>query len=254
MPDPDSQRAAQPETAGKSVLARGWPLLLIALAAGLFFVSGARRFLTLDALRENYTALEAFVAAHYVSALALYMLAYIGVTAISLPGATLMSVLGGFLFGTLVGAGAVVISATIGATLIFLAARTALRDFFRARASGFLKKMEAGFRENAFSYLLLLRLIPLFPFFIVNIVPAFTQIRVRTFVLATMIGVVPGAFAFVSAGNGLGAIFARGGDLKLSGLLMQPEILTPIIALSLLALAPVIYRALRGKRGTAARL
>jgi uncharacterized membrane protein YdjX (TVP38/TMEM64 family) len=238
---------------GKGLGRRLWPVALIALAALAFFLSGAYRYLSFEALKQHYTELGAFVRQHYYAALALFALAYILVTTLSLPGATLMSVLGGFLFGTLVGVGAVVVAATIGATLVFLAARTAFRDFFQTRAGGFMKKMEAGFNENAFSYLLLLRLIPLFPFFIVNVAPAFSRIRLTTFVAATFIGIIPGVFAFVSAGSGLGAVLERGGEIKLTGLLTQPEILTPIAALSLLALLPVIYRAVRNKRNAAPR-
>lgn len=245
------QDAAGEQTTAPARRGRLWPLIVIVIAAVAFFASGAHRFLSIETLKQHYAGLDAFVAQNYFAALALFMLAYVVVTMLSLPGATLMSMLGGFLFGAFVGVGAVVVAATFGATLIFLAARTAFRDFFQERAGGFIRKMEAGFNENAFSYLLLLRLIPLFPFFIVNIVPAFSRIRVRTFVAATFIGIIPGAFAFVSAGNGLGAILASGGDIEFSGLLTRPEILTPIIALSLLALLPVIYRAARRNRDTA---
>jgi uncharacterized membrane protein YdjX (TVP38/TMEM64 family) len=189
--------------------------------------------------------LRAFVAANATAAAAIYALAYIAVTALSLPGAALMSLIGGLLFGNIAGTALVVVAATIGATAIFLAARTAFADAFRSRASGFVQRMEEGFSRDAFSYLLLLRLIPVFPFFIVNIAPAFTRIKTHTYIAATMIGIIPGAFAFVSAGNGLGAVIERGGDIELRGLLLQPEILTPIIALSLLALLPIAYRALR---------
>lgn len=244
----DAETGATP---AKSLGKRLWPVALIALAGLVFFASGAHRYLSFEALKQHYAELGAFVTQHHYAALALFMLAYILVTTLSLPGATLMSMLGGFLFGTLVGVGAVVVAATIGATSIFLAARTAFRDFFQARAGGFMKKMEAGFNENAFSYLLLLRLIPLFPFFIVNIAPAFSRIRTTTFIAATFIGIIPGAFAFVSAGRGLGAVLDRGDEIELRGLLTQPEILTPIVALSLLALLPVIYRAVRNRRNAA---
>lgn len=225
------------------------PLALIGAGAVVFFASGAYRYLSLETISANYAALQIYVAENFWQALGLYIAAYIGVTALSLPGATLMSLLGGFLFGNLAGTGAVVLAATIGATLIFLAARSALGDALRARAAGFVKKMEAGFNENAFSYLLLLRLIPIFPFFIVNIAPALTRIKTTTYVAATFIGIIPGAFAFVSAGNGLGAVFARGADPDLKGLLTQPAILTPIIALSALALLPIVFRALKKSPG-----
>lgn len=242
-----------PPAAPKSLVSRLWPVAVIVLAAGAFFIAGGPQYLSLKALRTHYESLQGFVEAYYFAALALYMLSYIVVTALSLPGATLMSLLGGFLFGALIGTPTVVIAATIGACMIFLAARSAFRDFFLARAGGFIRKMEQGFSENAFSYLLLLRLVPVFPFFIVNIVPAFTTIRLRTYALATFIGIIPAAFAFVSAGAGLGAVLERGGEIELSGLLTQPEVLTPIIALSIVALIPVVYRALRKKRAAEPR-
>jgi uncharacterized membrane protein YdjX (TVP38/TMEM64 family) len=223
--------------------ARFLPIGLIALAAGVIFATGAHNYLSLETLRGNRAALEGFVERNLPLAVAAFAAAYIVVTALSLPGATLMSVLGGFLFGPFLGTGVVVFAATIGAALIFSAARTALGDSLRTKAGPFARKMEDGFKRNAFSYLLLLRLIPLFPFFIVNIAPAIFDVKLRTFTLATFIGIIPGAFAFVSAGNGLGAVLASGGDLELAGLLAKPEILTPIIALSVLAMLPIALKA-----------
>lgn len=237
----------------KRNLTRFLPLLMIAAGFVAFFATGANRYVTLDWLRENYASLKAYVANHFATSLALYMLAYVAVTAFSLPGATVMSLIGGFLFGAGVGTAAVVVAATLGATAIFLAARSALGDVLKSKAGGFIEKFEAGFNENAFSYLLLLRLVPLFPFFIVNLAPAFTKIKTSTYVLATFIGIMPGAFAYVSAGRGLGAVFESGGEVSLTGLLTKPEILTPIVALSLLALLPIFLRKRTKKTdGTAA--
>lgn len=224
------------------------PVALIALGAAGAYATGAHRYLSLEALRENYAALAGHVAADLPRALALYILVYFLATALSLPGAAFLSLAGGLLFGTLAGTLAVIGAATLGATAIFLAARTAFGDFFAKRAAGFIARMEEGFSGNAFSYMLLLRLIPIFPFFIVNIAPAFTRIRTRDFALATFIGIVPGVFAYVSAGAGLGTVIREGGEVRLTGLLTRPEILTPIIALSALALLPLVYRALQ-RRG-----
>ncbi len=237
------------ENAGTgSAFARFGPLAIILVAAGLFFLSGAHRYLSFEALKNNYEALQAFVDDNFGLALFLYCAVYITVTALSLPGATLMSLAGGFLFGVPVGLVAVVLSATVGATIIYQIARTALGDSLRKRAGGMVKKLENGFNENAFSYLLLLRLIPLFPFFVVNIAPAIFGVKTHTFFLATLIGIIPGAFAFVSAGNGLGVVLEAGGEIKLSGLLTQPEIITPIIALSVLALIPILYQRFKGAK------
>ena len=208
--------------------------------------------LSLDALSARHEALSAFVAGNRPLAIVIFTLAYIGVTALSLPGATVMSLLGGLLFGPALGTALVVISATIGAAVIFQAARTAVGDTLRTRAGPFAARMEEGFAENAFSYLLLLRLIPVFPFFIVNIAPALFKVKLTTFLAATFIGIIPGAFAFVSAGNGLSAVMREGGEVELTGLLTQPDILTPIIALSALALVPIIAKALMKKKGATA--
>lgn len=243
MTQTEAASADAPEK--KSPISRFGPLVVIAVIAATFVGSGAHRFLTLDSLRENYESMSVFVEQNFLTALALFIFAYIIVTAASIPGASFMSLAGGFLFGAIVGTAAVVVSATIGATIIFQVARTALGDALRERAGSVVKKLEDGFNENAFSYLLLLRLIPLFPFFVVNIAPAFFGVKTRTFFSATLIGIVPGAFAYVSAGNGLGAILRAGGDIQLSGLLTQPEILTPIIAMSILAIVPIVYQQIK---------
>jgi uncharacterized membrane protein YdjX (TVP38/TMEM64 family) len=247
MPDLDAADAKPPTKPAS--LARYAPIAVIALGAAAVFLTGAHRYLSLDALRENYAALRTYVASDFWRALLVYAFAYFAVTALSLPGAGIMSLLGGLLFGALAGTIAVVAAATLGATAIFLAARTAFGEFFRKRAAGFVSRMEEGFSDNAFSYMLLLRLIPAFPFFIVNIAPAFTRIKTRDYALATLIGIIPGAFAYVSAGNGLGTVIEAGGEIELSGLLTKPEILTPIVALSLLALLPLAYRLIK-RRGS----
>ena len=231
---------ADAKTAGP---ARFLPLVLIAAAAGAVYFSGAYKYLSLESLREHRAALEAFVDHRLILAVLLFAAAYVAVTALSLPGATLMSLLGGFLFGPVMGTVIVVVAATIGAGVIFTAAKTALGDALRSKAGPFVRRMEDGFSRNAFSYLLLLRLIPVFPFFIVNIAPALFNVRLGVFIAATFIGIIPGAFAFVSAGNGLGAVLDSGGDLKLTGLLTQPAVLTPIIALTFLALLPIALKA-----------
>ncbi|MFZ5616389.1 MAG: TVP38/TMEM64 family protein [Pseudomonadota bacterium] len=240
-PHPSGPTSAGRRPAG---LARFLPLGVIALAAVAIFATGAYKYVSLDTLRDNRAALEAFVQERLLLAVIAYALAYVVMTALSLPGATLMSLIGGFLFGPLLGTAAVVVGATIGAAIIFTAAKTAFGDALRSRAGPFARKMEDGFRKNAFSYLLLLRLIPLFPFFIVNIAPALFNVSLRTYFLATLIGIIPGAFAFVSAGAGLGAVLDSGGELQLSGLLTQPAVLTPIIALSVLAILPIALKAL----------
>lgn len=224
-------------------------LPLVLLAAGLiaFFASGLDRHVTFQALRDNRTWLLDFVATKPLLAALLYAAAYVAVVAFSLPGGAVMTVAGGFLFGAALAAAIVVVAATLGATLVFLAAKTALGDALRARAGPFLKRMEEGFRENALSYLLVLRLVPIFPFFVVNIVPAFLGVTLRIFVLGTLIGIVPGTFVYATVGAGLGSIFDSGQEFSARGVL-TPEIVAALIGLAALALVPVAYKRLRARR------
>jgi uncharacterized membrane protein YdjX (TVP38/TMEM64 family) len=152
-----------------------------------------------------------------------------------------LTLAGGFVFGGVVAGIYVVFGATIGATLIFLAARTAFGDVLRGRAGAGLAKMEDGFRQNAFQYLLVLRLVPLFPFWLVNLVPAFLNVKLSTYVLATIIGIIPGTFVYAHVGAGLGAVFESGDEPDL-GIIFQPQILLPILALAGLSLIPILYQ------------
>ncbi|MDR3499055.1 MAG: TVP38/TMEM64 family protein [Parvibaculum sp.] len=227
-------------------IGRLWPLAVLALGLGLFFALGLNRYATLDTLRDNRQALSAWVAANEVEAALVYMGVYALMVAFSVPGALVATLTGGFLFGTVIGGLCTVIAATIGATILFVAAKSALGDVLRARAGSSIARMEEGFRENAFSYLLVLRLVPIFPFFLVNLAPAFLGVSLLTFVGATFLGIIPGTFVFASLGNGLGAVFDAGGTPDL-GLIKQPQVIGPLLALAALALVPVIYRRFRRK-------
>lgn len=220
-------------------------ILLAGLAA--FFAFGLDQYLTFDALRENRAMLLAKVGESAILAAAAYMLIYVAVVAFSLPGGAVMTIAGGFLFGHLLGTVYVVIAATLGATILFVAAKTAFGDLLRARAGPFLQRMEAGFRENALNYLLVLRLIPAFPFFIVNLVPAFLGVPIRIYVVATFIGIIPGTFVYALVGAGLGSIFDSGEDFSASSVL-TPEIVTALAGLAILALLPVAYKRWRAAR------
>lgn len=225
---------------------RGWVrrwLPIVCLAAGfcVFFALGLHRYLTFETLRANRAELLAWVAARPAAAALIYILVYTTVAAFSLPIATLVSVTGGFLFGTVLGALCAVVGATIGGTILFIAARTAFGDVLRAKAGPAIQKMEQGFREDAFNYLLVLRLVPLFPFFAVNLVPAFLGVSLRVFVAATLIGIIPGALVYAGVGNGVGAVFDAGRTPDL-GIIFTAPILLPIIGLILLAMVPVAYK------------
>ena len=230
--------------------ARLLPLLLLVAGLAAFFALDLQHYLTLDLLKENRVALKQWVGDHQTQAIALFVVAYIIVAAFSLPIAALVSIAGGFLFGSVYGALWIVIGATIGSSILFLAAKTALGDPLRARFADRIKAMEDGFRANAFSYLLLLRLVPLFPFFLVNLAAAFTGVSLGMFLLTTAIGIIPGAFVFASIGNGINALFEAGEqpDLSLMALLSRPDFYIPIIGFTLLSVIPIVYRALAPRK------
>jgi uncharacterized membrane protein YdjX (TVP38/TMEM64 family) len=231
-------------------LVRLIPLLVLGAGLAAFFALGLNEYLTLDLLKENRDGLKAWVHDHKTQAVLLFIVAYIVVAAFSLPLGALLSVAGGFLFGSVFGAAWIVIGATIGATILFLVAKTALGEPLRVRFAAQIQKMEEGFRANAFSYLLLLRLVPLFPFWLVNLAPAFLGVSVVTFVVTTLIGIIPGAFVFASIGNGLNALFEAGEepDLSLLALLSRPDFFIPIIGLIALSLIPIVYRVFAKKK------
>ncbi len=224
------------------------PLLVLMTGLVVFFASGLNEYLSFEQLKTHRGALVGWVDEFGMLAVLVYVLLYAVVVAFSLPGGAVMTITGGFLFGALAATGAVVIGATVGATVIFLAARTAFADFFHAKAGPAVQKMEAGFQDNALSYLLVLRLIPLFPFFIVNLVPALLGVPLGTYVLGTFFGIIPGTFVYASVGAGLGALFEAGQTPDL-GIIFQPEILTPIVGLAVLALLPVAYKKWKASRG-----
>lgn len=227
-----------------------WLILPVAiLAAGLaaFIIFDLGSYFSYGTLRDHRASVTGFVDDNYVLAALAFILVYIVVVAFSLPVALYMSVIGGFLFGSFYGTVWIVIGATIGATAMFLIARTTLGRLLRAKAGGTLKKMEAGFRANEWSYMFVLRLVPLFPFYLVNLVPAFLGVRTFTFVVATFFGIMPGAFVLASFGGGADALLE---DDMLPGLdeFLRIEVAVPIVGLVILSLIPILYRRLRARR------
>ena len=219
-------------------------LALLALFIGVvvaFFALGGQHYLTLDTIKSNRDALLRFTEAHFVAALAIAFFLYAGAVAFSLPGALILSLAMGFVFGRWVGTVLVVAAATTGATIVFLAARYIFADAARKRLGTLGEKINAGFTENAFNYMLFLRLVPAFPFFLVNLAPAFTSIPLKTFVLATFIGIIPGTFVFVNLGETLGRIDSLQG-------LVSVETLGAFALLGVLALVPVVVKKMKSKR------
>jgi uncharacterized membrane protein YdjX (TVP38/TMEM64 family) len=176
--------------------------------------------------------------------------AYAVMVALSVPGALIMTMTGGFLFGPLVGASAAVIGMTVGATIMFLVARSALGDFLKRHtpAGGMVSRVEAGVRANAFLYLLVLRLLPAVPFWLCNLASGFVNIPLRTYLAATIVGIIPSTFIYASIGAGLGHVFDRGEKPNLN-LISDPQVLFPLIGLVALSLLPLLYHAWRVRRG-----
>lgn len=226
-----------------------FPLLVLTGAIAAFFGLGLNQYLSFEALRDNREFLLQWSADNQLLAVSSFILIYAVVVALSLPGATVMTLAGGFVFGIIHGTLYVVSAATLGAFLIFVVARYCFADFFKAKAGKAAEKMEEGFKANALSYLLFLRLVPLFPFWLVNLVPAFLGVPARTFLIGTFFGIIPGTAVFCSVGNGLGAVFDAGETPNLK-IIFQPEILGPILGLAILSLVPILYKRIKNKSET----
>lgn len=233
---------SQPGSPTRSLLARIAPALIIAAALAGFFALGLHRYFSLDALRDNRDALRGWVEAAPLRAMAIFLVAYAAAVAISFPGASILTIFGGFLFGLWPGTPLIVVAATLGATIIFIAAKTALGDALSKKASGFAARMEKGFRDGELSYMFVLRLAPVFPFWGVNIAAGLLGVSLRNFLIGTFFGIIPGSFVYASIGAAAGAAFDAGEDISLAGVLLKPETLTPIIGLIVLALIPVFLK------------
>jgi uncharacterized membrane protein YdjX (TVP38/TMEM64 family) len=210
-----------------------------------------RDYLSFEVLRDNREMLIAFRDAHYGSTIAVFMAAYVIIVAFSLPGATIATLTGGFLFATFPGALFNISAATIGATAIFLAARWGLGEKLGKRieaSDGTIKAIKDGIDENQWSMLFLIRLVPAVPFVVANLVPAFLEVPLRRFVVSTFFGIIPGGVVYTSVGAGLGEVFERGETPDL-GIIFEPQILLPILGLCVLAALPILIKALRGRKG-----
>ena len=208
---------------------------ILGLGLGAFFYFDVGQYFSLEALKTNRDDLLAYTNANFAVAVILYVAVYILQTGFSLPGGALMTLTGGFLFGSVLGTIFVNIGATTGATLAFLAARYVLRDWVERKFGKRIEPIQAGFAQNAFSYLLTLRLIPAFPFFLVNLVSGLTRIPLGTYVIATSIGIIPGSFVYAFAGRQLGSINSLAE-------IASPPVLMAFTFLGLLALVPIVHR------------
>jgi uncharacterized membrane protein YdjX (TVP38/TMEM64 family) len=211
---------------------------MAALAVGLFFWFDLGRFLTLESLKANRQALLNFYTTHSLAMVAGFMAVYIIQTALSLPGAAILSLAAGAIFGSMMGTVYAVTAASIGATLAFLVTRYLLQDFVLARFGSKLEGMNRELEQRGFNYLLFLRLVPVFPFFLINLAAGLSRLPLRTFVVGTLLGIIPGGFVFVNAGASLTTI------TSLSGI-ASPRVLGSFTLLGLFALLPVFYNKLK---------
>lgn len=237
--------------ARRSAWRRFVPALVVlgGLAAG--YALGLHHYLSIDFLAESRDRLTALRDANPVLAPLAFAAIYVVAVAFSFPAASILTVFGGFLFGWQLSTLLVAVSATLGATILFLVARSAFGDSLRARMGDRGERFARGFEENAFSYLLALRLAPVFPFFVVNIAPAFFNVPLRTYVTATFLGILPGVVAYSWLGQGVDSVITAadkaGREAKLSDL-VTPEITIAFAVLALVAVVPAIVRTLRGRR------
>jgi len=233
-------RENRPTPSNKKSFYRWILVAALGLAVAVFFYLDLGRFFTLESLKANKDALAAYTSAHYALTVLLFVVVYCFQTALSLPGATILTLAGGFLFGALLGTLYVNVAATTGAVLAFLAARYLFRDVFERRFGPRLEAIEKGVARNGFHYLLTLRLIPLFPFFLVNVAAGLTRMRLPVYLAATAVGIVPGSFVYANAGKQLGTIHSVRD-------IVSPGVLGAFFLLGLLALVPVVYRKRAGR-------
>jgi len=259
--------SASPARPPQSLARRMLPLAAIGVLAGAAYLFVGTDGISLDSLVSHRTAIDAFVIEHRSLAVMSYIALYVIVVALSLPGATFLTITGGFLFGIAIGASASVVGATFGATCIFLIARTAIGESLLRRFGPRANQLAKGLRDDAFSYLLFMRLVPAFPFFLVNLVPAFAGVRLGPFIAATALGVIPGAIVYAMAGTGLDSVImaqknsydeciaAKGSGCHMTFDpmdMLSTRMVTALFALALLALLPVAVKYWRTRSRTAA--
>jgi uncharacterized membrane protein YdjX (TVP38/TMEM64 family) len=255
---PDQSDVPITASAPNSPLRRWAPLALLALLIVLTYAFGLHRYLSIAAVARHREELKAFVDGNLPLALMAYAGVYIAVVALSLPGATLLTILGGFLFGWMIGASVTVFAATIGAVIVFQVVKTSLGSVVAQKAGPFVKKLSEGFARDAFNYLLFLRLVPAFPFFAVNAVAGLSRIGLQPFAIATFIGIIPGTIAFSYLGTGLDSVIeaelasyraCKAANIKeicmlefSATALLTREIVIAFVALGVVALIPVFLK------------
>jgi uncharacterized membrane protein YdjX (TVP38/TMEM64 family) len=231
-------------------LRRFLPIIVLVAALAIAWVAGVQDYLSLSYLDQQRDMLGGWVSNRPIAASLLFMAIYMAAVALSLPAASVLTIFAGFLFGWLHGGSMVVIAATLGATILFLAARSGVGGLFKDKLGAKVEAFAEGFRKDAFGYLLVLRLAPVFPFFLVNIAPAFFNVKTRDYILATALGILPGTFAFAWLGEGVGSVLdaakASGSTPSVSQL-VTPQITIAFAALAVVAAIPLVIKRLKEK-------
>jgi uncharacterized membrane protein YdjX (TVP38/TMEM64 family) len=238
-----------PTSGNRKAWLRRLPILVI-LGAALIGAFALKDEIGFEALARHREELLAFRDAHYLWAVLGFLAAYVVIVALSLPGGTVATLTGGFLFGLVPGVPLNVLAAGTGAMAVFLAAKAGFGESMSQRldaAGGKVARLQAGLRENEWSVLFLMRLVPVVPFFLANLIPAFVGTSLWRFAVTTFVGIIPGAFVFTSVGAGLGEVFARGEAPDL-GIIFSPPVLLPILGLAALAALPMILKAIKGAK------
>lgn len=267
MPAMAAPQNPSEDAASRRSAVRFVPVALMALAAGGVLIMGWHRYLSLESLVQHRVTLDDFVGHHRLAAVASYVGVYAAAVAMSFPGAALLTIAGGILFGCWLGAALATVGAVAGATAVFLIASSAIGGALARRAGPLAERLASGFRDNAFSYLLFMRLVPVFPFWLVNLVAAVVGVRLSTFAVATLIGIIPGTIAYALLGAGLdsavvaqrdtyGSCLASGRpDCRLDfdiGAALTPQLLSALVVLGIISLAPAIVRHVRQRRRSGA--
>lgn len=224
-------------------LSRYLPIVGLIAALALAYALGLHRYISLEFFLDSREDLKEWVADHAVLAAAGFVLLYAVLVAVSFPAASLVTVASGFLFGWFAGGALTVIGATLGATVLFLAARTAFGDVLRRRSKGAIARFAEGFRDDAFTYLLLLRLTPVLPFFVVNVAPAFFEVSLGTYVVTTFLGIIPGSMVYAFLGSGLDQALVNVGEGEVAiADLVTPQMTIALVGLAGLAILGVVLK------------
>ena len=248
MTDQETHAVAQAHGKSGNLVLR--IVIAVAVLGGLIavgYVFGLQNYLNLEALGD----IRSWIQDNLLIATLLFVLIYAVLVAISFPGATFLTIAGGFLFGQWIGTVSVVVAATVGSTIIFMLAKWVFKDALSKQAEGFLAKMEKGFRENELAYMFLLRLVPAFPFVAINIGAGVLNVKLRNYLIGTFFGIMPGSFVYVSIGNAIQAGAASIEETGLLSVFTQPQVYIPFIGLAVLGALPILIKQFGGRKAAA---